>query len=180
MRSSRPSSAIGRAARFVYLNHTSFNGIYRVNLDGIYNVPFGGRELTNMPSADHLRRVSARLSHATLHTADFAACVTDVSRGDLVFLDPPYTVAHNNNGFVKYNQRLFSFNDQVRLSRVVDDIKAAGAHYILTNASHPSIAELFEKGDQRLDTRRRNSVGGINATRGEATEYLFTNLGQEQ
>lgn len=180
VRSSTPQTPVDRAARFLYLNHTSFNGIYRVNLAGVYNVPFGRRRWVKVPSREHLRQVAERLSQATLRVADFAACVEHVGPGDLVFLDPPYTVAHNNNGFIKYNQNLFSFEDQVRLSRIVDDIKSVGAHYILTNAAHPSIAELFEKGDHRRETNRRNTIGGVNASRGDATEYLFTNVRQEQ
>jgi DNA adenine methylase len=176
LRGSKPLGKVERAARFLYLNHTSFNGIYRVNLDGIYNVPFGRRTRMNMPGAEHLVDVAARLQNALLLTRDFWACLEHVGTGDLVFLDPPYTVAHNNNGFIKYNQRLFSFEDQHRLSLLIDEIKGKGAYYILTNAAHPSIAQLFEKGDCRLETRRRNNIGGNNALRGGAIEYLFTNL----
>lgn len=175
-RASSPRSRVGRAARFLYLNHTSYNGIYRVNLEGIYNVPFGRRESPNVPSAAHLCDVAAKLKNATLLSQDFTACVERVKANDLVFLDPPYTVAHNQNGFVKYNQRLFSFEDQQLLSGLIDEIKARDAYYILTNAAHPSIKDLFEKGDCRVETRRRNSIGGAKAARGTATEYLFTNL----
>jgi DNA adenine methylase len=177
VRASAPDGKIARAARFLYLNHTSFNGIYRVNLDGVYNVPFGHGRNACIPTADHLREVSDRLGKATLRTSDFANCIDRVSAGDLVFLDPPYTVAHNHNGFIKYNQQLFSFEDQARLSDLVDEIKKRGAYYILANAAHSSIAELFAKGDPLIETSRRNAIGGSNAARGSATEYLFTNLG---
>jgi DNA adenine methylase len=176
VRASDPGGKIARAARFLYLNHTSFNGIYRVNLKGQYNVPFGGGRAARIPTAEDLRKVSARLSQATLRTRDFAECLDQVSAQDLVFLDPPYTVAHNNNGFIKYNQRLFSFEDQGRLAALVDEIKERGAYYILANAAHDSITALFDKGDTLIETSRRNSVGGTNARRGGATEYLFTNL----
>jgi len=116
------------------------------------------------------------LKAATLRRGDFANCIDTVETNDLVFLDPPYTVAHNHNGFIKYNQRLFSFDDQKRLSRLIGRVKKQGAYYILANAAHDSIKELFEKGDRRLETTRRNSIGGVNAARGSATEYLFTNL----
>lgn len=176
LRGSVPVDKVERAARFLYLNHTSFNGIYRVNLDGIYNVPFGRRQNLNIPRIEHLVDVSAKLRSAQLLARDFEACIKQVRAGDLVFLDPPYTVAHNNNGFVKYNQQLFSWEDQQRLSRLIDNVKAKRAYYILTNAAHDSIAKLFDKGDSRLETRRRNTISGAKAARGAATEYLFTNL----
>lgn len=176
VRASDPSGKIGRAARFLYLNHTSFNGIYRVNLKGQYNVPFGGGRAARIPTAEDLRKVSARLSRASLRIRDFEECLDQVCARDLVFLDPPYTVAHNNNGFIKYNQRLFSFEDQGRLSDLIDEIKDRGAYYILANAAHDSITALFDKGDALIETSRRNSVGGANARRGGASEYLFTNL----
>lgn len=179
VRASSPAGKVQRASRFLYLNHTSFNGIYRVNLDGVYNVPFGNRASPQVPTADHLHDVSKRLKTATLRTRDFAKCIKDVQEADLVFLDPPYTVAHNHNGFVKYNQRLFSFDDQKRLSTLIDQIKDRDAYYILANAAHESIADLFDKGDALIETSRRNSIGGINAVRGSATEYLFTNLEPE-
>ena len=85
LRASSPSDRVARAARFLYMNHTSFNGIYRVNLDGIYNVPFGRRNNLNMPDANHLGEVSERLQSARLLTGDFAKCARRVRSGDLVF-----------------------------------------------------------------------------------------------
>ena len=130
-----------------------------------------------IPTERDLLAVSARLQKAIVYSADFAECLENVSSGDLVFLDPPYTVSHNYNGFVKYNQKLFSWEDQTRLSEVVDVIKRKDAYYILTNAAHPSIVELFDKGDRRILTSRRNAIGGRSASRGTATEYMFTNTG---
>jgi len=177
VRACTPTDKVEIAARFLYLNHTSFNGIYRVNLEGVYNVPFGSRTSRQIPTAEHLWEVSRRLRTARLDVGDFARCLERVQEGHLVFLDPPYTVAHNNNGFIKYNQKIFSIEDQGRLSALIDEISSRGAYYILANAAHPSIAKLFtRRGGIRMDTSRRNVIGGINATRGSATEYLFTNL----
>lgn len=181
VRREAPESEVDRAARFIYLNHTSYNGIYRVNLEGVYNVPFGDRDSPQIPTLEHLSEVSRRLKAASLAVGDFATCLRNVSRGDLVFLDPPYTVAHNNNGFVKYNQRLFRFEDQRRLSNLIDKIKTKQAYYVLTNAAHPSIRSLFTReGDRLIETSRRNSIGGMNAARGSAVEYLFTNLPESE
>jgi DNA adenine methylase len=177
VRACTPTDKVEIAARFLYLNHTSFNGIYRVNLEGVYNVPFGSRASPQIPTAEHLREVSRRLRKARLYVGDFARSLERVQEGHLVFLDPPYTVAHNNNGFIKYNQKIFSIEDQERLSALIDEISSRGAYYILANAAHPSIAKLFRRhGAVRMDTSRRNVIGGVNAIRGSATEFLFTNL----
>lgn len=175
-RDAKPRLAASKAARFIFLNHASFNGIYRVNLAGKYNVPYGYRSSYNLPDHAILCAGSHSLRNTVLTSGDFENALENIGAGDLVFLDPPYTVAHNNNGFIKYNNRLFSFEDQARLSRMIDRIRQRDAYYILTNAAHSSIAELFEKGDRRLETNRKNSIGGTSAKRGFATEYLFTNL----
>lgn len=174
-----PRLAASRAARFIFLNHASFNGIYRVNLAGRYNVPYGHRTSFNPPDLIDLVNASERLQSASLAAGDFTEALEDIDSGDFVFLDPPYTTAHNYNGFVKYNDRLFSFADQRRLCAMLDSIQERGAYYVLTNAAHESIARLFDKGDRRIETSRKNVVGGSSAVRGPVAEYLFTNLPSE-
>lgn len=164
-----------RAAQFIYLNQTSFNGIYRVNLKGIYNVPFGYRS-KNFFEPENLRLVSANLKKSFFTVGDFDIVRKKLNKNDLVFLDPPYTVTHNNNGFIKYNQKLFSLDDQFRLSKLIDDIKKAGAYYILTNAAHQTIEKIFEKGDKKYLLQRASLIGGINANRGHYSEVIFTNI----
>ena len=176
-RASVPTDPTERAARFVFLNHTSYNGIFRVNLKGEYNVPFGRRKHANIPDADRLVAISRRLSGVVLSSGDFGEAIERVESGDLVFLDPPYTVAHNNNGFVKYNQHLFSYDDQKRLARSISGVLDRGASFILTNAAHSSIEELFGPLGRKISVSRRNSVGGSMAARGRTEEYLFTNVG---
>jgi len=164
-----------RAARFIYLNQTSFNGIHRVNLKGQYNVPYGFRKKDYI-SKDAIRAAAQALTNTTLFSGDFYLAIDNIKTNDLVFLDPPYTVSHNNNGFIEYNEKIFSLNDQIRLSNMIDDIKGKGAFYILTNAAHKTIDEIFEKGDKKLELKRGNSIGGTKAQRGQTTEYLFTNI----
>lgn len=176
-RASSPAGPQERAARFIYLNHTSFNGIFRVNLKGEYNVPYGHRKSPSFPDTAALTQVSGRLQSATLTSADFETSLQSAGTGDLIFLDPPYTVAHNNNGFVKYNQHLFSFEDQERLARTIGSAVERGADFILTNAAHSSIDELFSPLGHRVTVNRRNVIGGSNAGRGRAEEYLFTSIG---
>ena len=166
---------VKKASRFIFLNQTSFNGIYRVNLNGIYNVPYGHR---TKPFLDEntLKAVSERLKNAELFPDDFTIVRKNIKRNDLIFLDPPYAVSHNSNGFIKYNQKLFSLDDQYRLSSLVDFIKSKGAFYILTNAAHQKILEIFDKNDRVVLLNRANSIGGLKAQRGQATEYVFTNV----
>jgi DNA adenine methylase len=166
-----------RAAQFRYLNEASYNGLYRVNKQGRYNVPYGYRCFT--VNGDRLRKVSGKLQNARIVHSDFENNKYIIKRRDLVFLDPPYTVTHNNNGFIKYNQNLFSIEDQIRLSRYIDYIKKKDAFYILTNAAHPEINNIFEKDDRRITVNRISAIGGKNAKRQMVEEYIFTNIPQE-
>ena len=173
-----PQTPIKRAARFIYLNQTSYNGIYRVNLKGEYNVPYGFRE-TMQYDYDRIQNASKKLQKAKIGNEDFATRKYRIKEGDLVFLDPPYAVSHNQsgNGFIKYNQKLFSLEDQYRLSKFVTFIAKKGAYYILTNAAHDTIREIFDNGESVVLTLNRSSlIGGKNARRERVSEYIFTNV----
>lgn len=174
VRNTITNDLIENAARFIYLNQTSFNGIYRVNLKGEYNVPYGYRT-KNFIEESNLHLVSSRLQKSTIFQGDFDLIRPNVKKGDLIFLDPPYTVSHNNNGFIKYNQKLFSLDDQIRLSRLIDFIKSKDAYYILTNAAHLKVFEIFDKGDSLITMTRASLIGGHKAERGQTSEYIFTN-----
>ncbi len=164
-----------RAGQFIYLNQTSFNGIYRVNLRGIYNVPYGNREKIFLDESV-LKSAAIALEKTNLSAGDFENNLENIGEGDLVFIDPPYTVSHNQNGFIKYNKSLFSIEDQARLSIYISEVKRKKASYILTNAAHDKIREIFEMGDTCVEVRRASLVGGKKAERGQVSEYIFTNL----
>lgn len=163
------------AARFIYLNQTSFNGIYRVNLNGVYNVPYGHRSVSIF-NRENLITIGKVLQNAKLFEGDFSSHVQLIKKGDFIFLDPPYTVTHNNNGFIKYNQKLFSIEDQHRLSEFIDYIRKMKAYYLLTNAAHAVIDSIFDKGDFKVMIKRASLIGGKQATRGQFEECIFTNL----
>lgn len=176
VRASRPRASHCRAGRFIYLNRTSFNGIYRVNRNGEYNVPYGHRDEYRF-DFERIRKASNALKDTTLRSVDFFKTLDDIQEKDLVFLDPPYTVSHNNNGFIEYNKKLFSVDDQRRLKKYIDDINDRGAYYILTNAAHEKIAEIFNSDANALiPMQRQSTLGGLNARRGETQEYIFTNI----
>lgn len=170
-----PDDDVYMCARFIYLNRTSYNGLYRVNYAGMYNVPYGNRKI-DFVKEDHIREVSKMLQDVDIRSGDFALYQNEIREGDLVFLDPPYTVSHNQNAFIKYNQTLFRIEDQRRLRELIDSIKAEGAYYILTNAAHETIQDIFDCGDRRYVLSRHSTIGGNNAQRGHVDEYVFTNI----
>ena len=165
---------IQEAARFIYLNYASFNGIFRVNLKGEYNVPYGKR-IGFIYNYENLLNVSNALKNIHMSSGDFVNSLINIKQGDLIFLDPPYTVTHNNNGFIQYNKKIFSIEEQVKLSNMITKIKEIGAIYIMTNAAHPKIKEIFNHGDSIFEVSRGSSIGGKNAKRGQFSEYIFTN-----
>jgi DNA adenine methylase len=173
-RAEKLSGRYQRAAQFIYMNQTSYNGIYRVNLKGEYNVPYGKRSKQFLDKSTILA-ASKVLQSATLSHGDFHDSLTNIKKGDLVFLDPPYTVSHNKNGFIKYNKSLFSLEDQHRLSNYIQEVKQRGATYILTNAAHCAIEEIFGVEDKPIELKRASLIGGKKAIRGAVSEYLFTN-----
>lgn len=142
VRSSKPTTLLARAARLVYLNRTSFNGIYRVNREGSFNVPKGDRRTVLLPT-DDFQGAAKLLRRSCLSTSDFADTIAEARRNDLVFADPPYTVRHDNNGFRKYNEVLFSWDDQVRLAQALGCARDRGARIVATNANHSSVRQLY-------------------------------------
>ena len=95
---------------------------------------------------------------------------------DVVFLDPPYTVAHGDNGFIAYNQKLFTWDDQERLAEYINLLNKKKAYFILTNAANSSIEELYGKLGRKIVVQRTSTVGGRYAKRKKVNELLFTNI----
>ena len=121
VRALEPTNRFEHAAQFIYLNKVGWNGLYRVNLSGKFNVPYGRPKSSNVADAVNLVRCAATLrGRARLQVADFEASVDDCKRGDLVFFDPPYVTGHSNNGFVDYNEKLLSWDDQERMARLAE------------------------------------------------------------
>jgi DNA adenine methylase len=167
-------SGADAAARLIYLTTLAFNGIYRVNADGEFNVPYGDRPYPGLGSPSQLEAYSAALKGSELVADDFEHVLNRAQAEDLVYLDPPYTVAHSNNAFLKYNGRIFSWTDQKRLADVAQALHQRGCYVIISNAYHESIAALYPGFDAHL-VSRSSVMAADRAKRKPIQEYVFTN-----
>lgn len=174
IRQSHPTTPLGRAVRFLYLNRTAFSGIYRVNRSNEFNVPFGGgqRRPDFLWESGVLSRASAALKGAHLRSRDFSRTLAMVRKGDFVYCDPTYTVMHDNNGFIRYNEKNFSWADQERLARAAEAARARGATVVVTNAHHDQVAALYSSFKANVITRRSN-LARDPAHRREVSELLL-------
>jgi len=161
-----------KAAQFIYLNRTCWNGLYRVNLNGQFNVPIGTKNNVVL-STDNFEKIASLLAKAILIDGDFKKAIDQATSGDFVFVDPPYTIKHNHNGFVKYNECLFSWDDQIRLR---DSVKAAtnrGAQVLVTNAYHDCIKELYCGMGEFISLSRASVISGNAYARGIYNEMII-------
>jgi len=149
-----PSTA---AARMIYLNRTCFNGLYRVNGHGAFNVPFGGYKNPMICDEDNLRAASVLLKRADIRCADYHEILNrDVKSGDFVFLDPPYVPVGEYGDFKRYTKEQFYDKDQARLAAAVRQIAARGCYSILTNSNHPRVHELYDGFQIEVYATKRN------------------------
>jgi DNA adenine methylase len=179
VRAANPADPVARAIRFLYLNRTCFNGIYRVNKSGQFNVPIGTKNAVSFDEG-YLEAIANSLRKVRIRARDFAVAIKKAQKGDFVFIDPPYTVMHNSNGFVKYNSQLFSWNDQARLAA---EIKAAGHRGVLvmmSNADHSSVRELYRGFGTHHTMTRTSVLAGDPERRRSSTELLVTNYSLPQ
>lgn len=172
-RALQPQALAERAAQFLYLNRTCWNGLYRENLAGKFNVPIGTKTTIFNPEED-FGAISAILQGAEIQCCDFEVTIEKANSGDFVFCDPPYTTAHNMNGFLKYNQHIFSWNDQIRLRDSAIRAANRGAEVVITNADHPSLYALYSEA-RNIDVVERSSIiSGVKKGRRKTTEILVT------
>lgn len=172
VRARMDGSSLQDAADFIYLNRACFNGLFRVNLSGRFNVPIGTK-LYELRNISDFEVWAARLGSADIRLADFEETIDMCGEGDFIFADPPYTVNHNSNGFIEYNERIFSWDDQVRLHGCLMRAAERGARFVLTNADHSTVRELYD--GCRVQTIERGSeMAGRTAARGTTTEVVIT------
>ena len=172
IRAKRFRKPVTRAAQFLYLNRTCWNGLYRENLKGEFNVPIGTKQ-TVIFESDDFNAWSKALQDARIEHCDFEVAIDESAEGDFLFVDPPYTVLHNLNGFVKYNQNIFAWEDQVRLRDALKRATERGASFALTNADHASVRELYNDFGIHRRLQRHSVIAGSSSHRAVTSELLI-------
>lgn len=173
--SSTELTAVHRAARFIFLNRLCFNGLYRTNKNGQFNVPFAPAKTGRMPDLSHLRRAANLLRKAKLYSGDFESIVErEVRPGDFIYLDPPYAVA-NRRIFRQYSATTFGFDDLQRVADLLYAIEAVGAHFVLSYAFCAEALQAFRYWPQTRVLIHRN-IAGFVAKRRRSTELIVTNI----
>lgn len=171
VRRALPHESVAKAARFIYLNRTCWNGLYRVNKRNEFNVPKGTKDSVLLDYDDFIS-VSKLLMRCEISACDFQKTIDSASQNDLIYVDPPYTVKHNNNGFVKYNQQIFSWDDQVRLRDALENAAARGCHVVVSNANHESVRDIYRDFGVKVSMPRASVIAGTSAHRGATTELV--------
>jgi DNA adenine methylase len=175
LRKSIPSHEVDIAARFIYLNKTCFNGLWRVNSKGEFNVPWGKFKSPRIFNAENLHLVSKRLQSATITSLPYISALSNVRKGDLVYLDPPYIPLSTSSSFSKYAKDGFGLLDQFGLSGVISGLSDIGAFVILSNSDTPLTREVF--GD-RLKLKKvsvQRTISAKTSSRNRITEILGVN-----
>lgn len=137
-------SALQRAARFIYLNKTCFNGLYRENRSGQFNVPFGKYKNPRICDAENLRAVSLVLQDISLKCGPFDSVLKQARKGDFVYLDPPYHPLNKTSNFTNYTKHSFRHEDQARLAEVVRTLSKRGCLVMLSNSDNELIRDLYD------------------------------------
>ncbi|MDO5031070.1 DNA adenine methylase [Corynebacterium sp.] len=167
---------VQRAARTIYLNKTCYNGLYRVNNAGQFNAPFGRYANPAICDEPTLRAVSTYLREAEVefHNGDYAAILSQATRGDFVYFDPPYDPVNPTSNFTGYQSGGFGRADQIRLKETCDELDARGVNFLLSNSATEFIKELYRDYEVGIVGATR-AVNSVASKRGKVDEVLVRN-----
>ena len=172
-------SDIAIASRFIYLNRTCFNGMYRVNSRGEFNVPFGDNKNPLICDEVNLRKVSASLQKVTINHADYKNVLKKAKKGDFVYFDPPYYPINKTSSFTAYTKDSFLDKEQIELRNTFYELHKRGCFVMLSNSDTPFINKIYsELKDRKIKINKVQAGRAINSKgtgRGKITEVLVTN-----
>lgn len=175
IRATVPRGKVARAARFIYLNKTCFNGLWRVNSKGAFNVPFGKSKNPSLFIEDNLRACSKRLKGCTITNISFEKAVAKARKGDLVYLDPPYIPLSASASFAAYAKEGFNLSDQELLAETIQKLSARGVFVLLSNSDTPMTRKIFRKTLTLRKVLMSRSISSSGSTRTPVFEVLGMN-----
>lgn len=166
--------AVARASRFIFLNKTCFNGLYRVNSKGQYNTPFGRYVNPRIVDEENLRACSRALKRVELRVAPFTGIEKTIRKNDFVYFDPPYVPLNATSSFTSYYREGFDLEMQRELFELCCRLDKKGVRFMLSNSSAPFVRNLYKRFRVELigATRAINSKG---SKRGKVDEVIVTN-----
>ncbi|GBD37426.1 Modification methylase DpnIIA [bacterium HR36] len=165
-----------RAARMIYLNKTGYNGLYRVNRQGKFNVPFGRHKKPCYCDPENLRAVSQALQQVELYCASFETVLERAQPGDFVYFDPPYVPVSRTAHFTSYHSAGFGHQEQERLRDIVLTLTQRGVRVMLSNSDTPFVRNLYAEPVFHVDTlRAKRAINCRSTGRGDVPELLITN-----
>lgn len=175
IRSNVPRGKVARAARFIYLNKACFNGLWRVNSKGEFNVPFGKGKKVKLFDESNLRACSARLKDSTITNTSFEKAISNARKGDLVYFDPPYIPLSTSASFSAYAKEGFELKDHELLATTISKLSEKGVYVVLSNSDTPMSRKIFGFLKlERIPVRR--SVGAHSSTRMNVFELIGKNF----
>lgn len=164
---------VDRAARTIYLNKTCFNGLYRQNKRGAFNVPWGNYPDPQVVDEPNLRACSALLQSVTVRVGDFKEAVQGAESGDAVYFDPPYVPLSATSNFKSYTKEGFTLDDQQRLADTFRDLAARGVFVLESNSDTATVHNLYEAFDREVVRMRRN-INANASSRGPVNELVIS------
>lgn len=169
-------SDIQRASRIHFLNKTCYNGLYRVNSAGEFNVPFGRYKNPNITNEAVLRAVSNYFNKSNIEilNVDFEEALKGIKKGAFVYFDPPYDPVSSSSNFTGYAEGGFDRDEQIRLKELCDKLDKRGVKFLLSNSSTEFIKELY-KDYEIIPTNAKRSINSVGSKRGEVEEVLVRN-----
>lgn len=175
MRRYRPRTQLRRAVRFLYLNRLAWNGLYRVNRKGLFNVPIGDRLPQKLWDFEELRAASTALSVVSLRNADVSRVLASARREDFVFLDPPYPRGAADNGFNRYSAAFFTGDDHQRLGKSVKRLSARGVKVMVVVADRPVYRRYYPADMRSVVVRSKALIACNGGDRRDVAEIILTN-----
>lgn len=170
-------SDIEVASRFIYLNRTGFNGMYRVNSRGGFNVPFGKYSNPIICDAENLQRASKALQRVTIKQQDYKNVLKKAKKGDFVYFDPPYYPVSKTASFTSYTAESFLENEQTELRDTLVELHKRGCFVMLSNSDTPFINKIYSgiSGVKITKVEAGRAINSKASKRGKITEVLITN-----